>query len=1203
VIETGIQFTPEQKAAIMYRDGSLLVSAAAGSGKTKVLVERLLSRIDEGDDIDEFLVITYTRAAAFELRERIHEELLSRLSDSPGNLRLRRQSFLCRGASIDTIHTFCSDILRENAHIVRLPPDFRVIDESESTMIMNEVAESVLNDIYENTDDLPGFRLLVDTVADGRDDKMLINVLLDIFRKIQSIAYPNDWIKDKIDKLKLDGITDISETEYGKYLVNRLRNTVSFCRNELENLMTEMEKYTSFKEKYAESTRTIFLQTSALLSSFDVGWDEARRYSSIEFPRPKPIRGHEELKDTRTRCIRELKKCIAELEMSSAEHIRDMKQINPAITALLELLLRFDAAYMEEKRRRSVADFSDLEHLTLSLLIDKATGQKTDLAISLTNRFKEIMIDEYQDVNEVQEYIFNAIAHKNENVFMVGDVKQSIYRFRLADPSIFLSKYNRYREYSEESRNDPSKPADGVKIHLSKNFRSKAGILGAVNQIFSNIMSVGFGELDYSEKEWLVPGKNTEEGKQGKEGMPYQITQAEKNAACVEIDILDLNTYEDVYRDENITNMQIEADHIAAKIENLIDSNFLIQDNNDEYRQIKYSDITILLRSMKGRAWQYAASLSARGIPSEFPGSEGFFKTLEVTAILSLLKVIDNPLQDIPLAAVLTGPIYRFSSDELTEVYTECKGESLYDALIRSAEQQTRSYETHVKCKKITTDIKDLRVIAPDMTSDRFIWHVYNKTGLLGLVGSFQNGDKRRSNLIFLAEAAQKFESSGYKGLYGFLGYISSLQDRGYDLSEGSDNRNLGAESANSVKIMSIHKSKGLEFPVVIIANTAKAYNLQDSRKSVVFHSKLGLGTMLIDNKRRVKYTTIARSAIQRKLNDEMLSEEARVLYVAMTRAKEKLIITATLKDAARTFEKIQALPSGKIDPQLMMSMGNMAEWILAGIHDENNPDVLVNTIVTGSSTATQSIQSDTSELIMPKTTLQKPDFTFEYPYASSINLPSKITVTDITKQIDIDPDSSVWLREPGEFQKSEVKPLFLQNKQKMTASERGILLHLVMQHLDYDILSAEPEKKDVDKQLQILESSGVITREQSTEINKNKICKFLNSAIGGRLINAKKVYKEFKFSILRPAEEFFAGGGSDEILVQGIIDCFFEEDNEIVIIDFKTDKITLGNIKEKAQRYAPQLGAYADAVKRITGKQVKERIIYFFAVDSAYSI
>jgi len=1262
-----IKYTPEQEAAITFRGGSLLVSAAAGSGKTKVLVERLLGYIDEEANIDEFLVITYTRAAAFELREKINEELHIRLAKSPGNTRLRRQSILCRGAAIDTIHTICGEILRENAHLVKLPPDFRIADVSEAGMIMTEVADSVINGIYEELNENPGFNALLDTVAQGRDDKHLLEILLSVYNKIKSKANYRGWLKSQAEGQQFSEITDVSETIYGSYILSKLHRKVSYWQSEMMKLQDEMKAHPDFEEQYSESIESILTQITTFKAAILKGWDEARKHSGFNFAPAKRIKGYEEFKEARKKCIAELRKLSQELTMSSAEHINDSLKIKPAITTFYKLLIAFDEAYAEEKRRRGVADFSDLEHLTLSLLIDEETGRKTALASNLSKRYREIMIDEYQDVNEVQELIFNSISKDENNIFMVGDVKQAIYRFRLADPTIFLTKYERFSEYEViESNNETQLSKNqqifdekvglstfeaqnvakiGTKMHLSKNFRSQAGILYAVNHLFRNIMSREFGELDYTEKEWLVPGRDDtiseevskqESGNESKESV--NAKQAGLKGSAVTIDIIDMSTIVADTDEESPAATKLEAEHIASEINRLTDGTHFIPDKELGERPIRCSDIVILLRSMKGKAWQYAAALTKRGIQTELPGGEGFFETTEISAAMALLSIIDNPHQDIPLAAVLSGPIYGFTSDELAEIRINCRDKTYYDALKWTAEHEIGSTETSVKSKKVLADLEELRLVVADMPADRFIWHVYNKTRLIGLVGAMSGGEMRKNNLILLAESARRFEQSGYKGIFGFLTYIRKLEERGEDLTTGIDNQNIAADSMDAVKIMSIHKSKGLEFPVVVLANASKQFNYTDIRKNVVFHSEYGIGTMLTDKERRIKYTTLPRSAIQSKLQDEMLSEELRVLYVAMTRAKEKLIITGTLNDANKTLERLKMHEKEEIAPQALMGMRTPIDWILAGMGVENSNDHNIN-IVSASqyvenegetSNDTKTLQgekqpvpqlqkdqrienverkSDTADTVpgmkssADEQNNSKFDPEFKYKYQSAVDLPSKLTVTGIATHVDLEAEKAEWTKESVSQSLPARVPDFLSKEKRMTGAERGVLLHLVMQHINFDALSNDPDMSSLKKQLETLIELERVTAEQVNHIDVKKLLKFLKSELGVRLTKAKNIKREFRFSLLSPAETYFAGGGDDEILIQGVIDCYFEEDGEIVVVDFKTDRVTDESVDEKARKYAPQLDIYADAISRITGKTVKERIIYFFAIDRAYNL
>jgi ATP-dependent helicase/nuclease subunit A len=492
---------------------------------------------------------------------------------------------------------------------------------------------------------------------------------------------------------------------------------------------------------------------------------------------------------------------------------------------------------------------------------------------------------------------------------------------------------------------------------------------------------------------------------------------------------------------------------------------------------------------------------------------------------------------------------------------------------------------------------------------------MYNRTGLLDLVSRMRGGEKRKNNLILLAESARQFERNGYKGVFGFLRFIGNLQDRGIELTDGADGKSSSLENFDSVKIMSIHKSKGLEFPVVILANTSKLNNFQDVRKNVVFHTDLGLGAMIKDQKRRIRYTTLARSAIQSKLSDEMLSEELRVLYVAMTRAREKLIVTASLRNTERTMEKLSVIPEGVVAPQAVLSLRSMIEWMLVGIRGIEDTELTINFLDANSIALelnTEISGAYDSELASGQETdnhaESNADLFFSYPYKNAVDLPSKLTVTGLKTLIDPEAETAPWVQA---LQESELKkestvypaPSFVSGNREMTAAERGILLHLIMQYIDYKMCSEERKEEHVVKELQRLNNAGVITDEQVGEVDISKIVKLLSSTLGGRMNSAEKLEREFKFSVLRPAEDFFANGGSDKILLQGVVDCYFEEDGEIVVVDFKTDRVTEKNVDKIAQQYSQQLNTYADALHHITGKHVKERIIYFFSIDCAYTL
>ena len=1181
--------TPQQQAVIDHKDGPLLVSAAAGSGKTRVLVERLLKKIETGDSIDQFLIITYTRAAAAELRERIVEEISSRLQKSPRDKNLRRQSMLVYVAKIDTIHAFCTDILRENAHHAKLPPDFRVADDTECEMLKSEILENVLNKAYETIETSPGFKSLVDTVSAGRDDKRLALMIPEIHAKLKAIPSPRQWIEKQIQMFNLEDINDAAQTVWGRFLMEKAKKNVSNWLEKMKNLRVSAESHPVFLKAYGPSIDITIESLEKFNTSLTGSWDQAWKNSVVEFPRAGSLTGFDELKELRNRCKDDMKKCAEIFECSSEDHLDDILQSSMEITALFKIISDFDLEFAAEKLRRGIVDFSDLEHLVLDLLIDEKTGEKSPLARSVSKRFKEIMVDEYQDVNAVQELIFNAVSQNGQNIFMVGDVKQSIYRFRLADPTIFLGKYKKFMEDD-----------CGTLINLSSNFRSSAGVLNAVNTVFSEIMSEEFGEMDYTEREYLIPGRAdiTCETICPTENIPHH-EPAPAAEICV-IDMSDAGSDDD----ENPAKEQVEAGYIAARISNLIDSGYEIPTGQGTFRRAEYGDIVILLRSVHEKAWQYARALRDEGIPFEVQGGDNFFETLEVSAALSILNVIDNPMQDIPLAAALRGPVYQMSADELAQIRAGSKDTDFYTAVVKASENCE-------KCAAFLEDISALRLVAPEMPADKFIRYMYDKTGFLGKVGALVGGAGRRENLLNLAAHAGRFEQSGFKGLFGFLTIIKGFMEKGKSLTSET-----AKSDKNAVQIISVHRSKGLEFPIVFFANASKEFNFMDIRKHFVMHPELGIGTSKTDNIRKIEYQTLAKTAIQKKLTDEMKSEEMRVLYVAMTRAREKLIITAVFKDAKKEIEKLDTLGREGITPQILDKAKSMASWLLLTSFGRQNHNIInAETITIASKQKPDSIASDKPENHQP---ISKPDETsgceipdigkrlsFVYPHKNASELPSKITVSGLKGRYaenDIEAMPADYTKNPEKSKRSFTmdRPGFVAETKELTAAERGTALHMAMQYIDYE----KCESIDtISGQLEHLQKSNILTPKQAEAVDTQKILNFFQSDVGKRIKAANELKREFRFSLLYPAKDFFSGGGDDKILLQGVIDCFFKENGECVVIDFKTDYVTMASLKDKADFYKPQLKAYSEAIERICKKPVKERIIYFFGIDSSVSV
>lgn len=1225
-----IKLTPAQASAVKTRGTALLVSAAAGSGKTKVLVERLISRLtDENDpcDVTDFLVITYTRAAAAELKARIADELTARMALYPDNRHLRRQATLTAAANIDTIHGFCTGLLRENAHLAGLQPDFRVADDSESSLLKAEVLEALLEARYETIDSDTGFRLLVDTLSAGRDDKRLVDVILDTHTALLSHADPQGWIKEHCQALALEGVRDASETVWGRYLMADVRGKARYWHGVLEGLLAGAVACPDFIKAYGDSLEGTLEGLDAFLEALDGRWDEARALSNVPFPRAKSLKGYEDLKAVRTRCKDALKKAAAVFEYASADLLEDMAAVRPAVTALLQLVLDFDTAYADAKRRRGVVDFADQEHLALRLLTDDK-GEPTALARAVSGRFKEILVDEYQDCSAVQELIFRAVSRDGRNIFMVGDVKQSIYRFRLADPTIFLAKYKSYRDVGGEDDNAEDECEEGRRILLSTNFRSAGVILDAVNFIFKNIMSESLGDLDYTEREYLYPGR----------------ADADYGLGPVEIDILDMRG-EDTEDDEDgeaPDKTALEARFVASKIQALLSSGMEIPDGRGGRRPVGPGDIAILLRSVKEKAPVYARALGDRGIPVSLPGTEGFFDAPEVSLALSFLGIIDNPRQDVPLIAVLRCPVYGFTPDELAAVRLSDRSGDMYAALVAAAGGNDR-------CRAFLEELHAFRDAAPDLPADRLLWHVYNKTGLLGIMGALPGGQARRDNLVRLAQLAGRCEANGYKGVFGFMRYIRQLIELGGDAGDAAE-----ALSAGAVNIMSIHKSKGLEFPVVILADTAKRFNLKDAAKPLLVHAGLGVGMKRTDLERRIEFPTLPRLAVSKALTRETLSEELRVLYVALTRAREKLIITAAFPDAARELQKLSKMAAQPVPPQLVGGMNSMAQMLLApvlarpeavrfleeaGMSDtdgdgacrdvpdtEETPLFVLKLIPRETAeTAAEAMQATAADLADAPCLQQEGGETdnppydpalaeeirrrlrFEYPYKAAETLPSKLTATELKgRLVDLEAseeaEARVYAKKPGYV---AARPGFASQRTALTAAERGTALHLAMQYIDFARCGSQ---EGIEAELNRLRDACFLSKKQYEAVDARKIAAFFSSDLGRRVLGAGKLYREFKFSLLIPADDGDVGvsgmvSDDDKVLFQGVVDCCFEENGALHIIDFKSDAVTEETLGDKTRLYSEQIKAYGRAMTAITGLPVASLTLYYFGLDRAVLI
>ena len=1185
--------TSEQQAAVDNRGGGLLVSAAAGSGKTRVLVERLLARVEEGADIDRFLVITYTKAAAAELRGRIVEELSDRLSRRPTDGHLRRQAALVYKTQISTIHAFCAQLLRERGQEADVDPDFRLCDEGEAGILMLRALNDVLDARYEDISEGSDFAKLVDTMSAGRDDSRLVQIVLDIRGRVQAHPDPAAWLDEQERAFALEGVTDPADTPWGELLLTDAAGQAAYWRRRMGQALELCERDANLEANYAPSIGETIAALDAFLAGAKTGWDAAAAALPIPFPtvgRKKMVddpAAAERVKAIRTACKKRMEKLEDWFCEGGAELLDGLRAVHPAVRGLFALVKDFEAAYTAEKKRRSLLDFSDLEHLAVSLLVG-ADGRPTPLARQWSNRYDEIMVDEYQDTNQVQNAIFSALSKDGTNLFLVGDVKQSIYRFRLADPTIFLEKYRRFTPYEQAQEGEERR------VILSKNFRSRPEVLEGCNFLFRNLMSVPFGEMDYTDDQALYPGA------------PYGSDQSYQ----VELDVLDASvTGED--EGEKVARDLLEARFAARRIRELLDARFPVSDGEGGTRPVRTSDIVILLRSPNTVLRHYALALGEQDIPWEAEGGGDFFTATEVNVALSLLQIIDNPRQDVPLVSALRSPVYGFSADRLAQLRAASPDTDLYAALEADGGED---------CRAFLDELARLRLGAGDMSSHELIWHLYDRTNLLGIFGAMGEGETRQGNLLTLAELARQYEGAGHKGLFRFLTYLTRLRENGSRLALPGAGRTGGG-----VRIMSIHKSKGLEFPVVLLCGLARRLNREDMSRPILFHPQLGVGPKGLDVERGVEYPTLARTAVARQLEREMMAEELRLLYVAMTRAKEKLILSVALTGGGKDLAKLAGDAGCPVDPQVLLACQSVGQWVLlsalcrpdaGALRRAAETDVPVPDTDFGPGWDVNFVDGtpflDGPERVHPAAapTPEEGEPEHEaaelteklawcYPYVASEALPSKLTATQL-KGRGLDEEAAEQApRPPRTF--TFGRPRFAAEEWGLTPAQKGTALHLVMQYIDFEKAGTV---EGVAAEISRLVEQQFLTPQQGEAADPAPIAAFFQSELGRELMASVSLRREFKFSILVPARQYIpTAPEGEEVLLQGVVDCYFETLEGITVVDFKTDRVTDKTLRERAENYRPQLEAYSNALAEITGKPVVRRALWFFHLGRAVEL
>ena len=1208
-----VKWTSEQKKVIDLRDRDILVSAAAGSGKTAVLVERIVNRICVDNppvDIDRMLVVTFTKAAAAEMRERVSRAIDSLKEQKPDDENLQRQSTLVHNALITTIDSFCLFVVQNNFAQLNLDPDFRIGDQAELKLMLKDALAQVFEDNYAREDN-EEFINLIDTYSKGRNDSAVRQMVEDIYYKAGSSSWPRKWMNSLLRLYDIKSAKQLEDSEIIKEIVDYSRVLLEEAVQEL-TMAKDLASATPGLEKYA-------LTLSEDIALFD-GMADVTGYvgmqeflNKISFGRIAVIRKFDgdEKKKERVKSMRDAtKKKVDGIKqkyfgMSIELMYEQLERQRPFVKELIRLSLEFYDAMEAVKTRKRVFDFSDIEHFALRILVDEQTLEPTETAREFSKHFEEIMIDEYQDSNQVQEDILTAISREHQgvgNMFMVGDVKQSIYRFRMARPELFMEKYNTYT--SDDSAQQ--------RIDLHKNFRSRNEVLDFTNDIFYKIMAADLGNVQYDDDAALYPGASYP-----KETMRPELLLVD-------------------YKDEDLSEIiedkvQIEALLIANRIRSLMENGMVTDKKTGQLRAVQYRDIVILSRSVATWGNTVAAVLKDCDIPAHVESNTGYFSSYEIQVILSMLRILDNPLQDIPMAAVLASPIVGMDDEELAQIRSAFKGVSFAQAAL-SAMAGEDGYEDE-KLKAFALVFERLRGAVADTPIHELLYRMLDETGFYRYASAMPAGKRRRQNIDMLIEMAAAYEKTSYKGLFHFVRYIDIQQKYEIDYGEAD----TAGENDDVVRIMTIHKSKGLEFPVVFVSGLGKGFNTQDTKSDLVIHEKLGLGLVEKTKSPRTKRPSLIRNEIESRIKRENLGEELRVLYVALTRAKEKIILTGGLSNAQKSFEKYR----GNVNANQPISFGQREgagcylDWVIPAMlsYPDKYTVSTVDATEFAARTAMDMAANDISKAQLighisaadeTKAKELAEKFDFEYAYASDITKKSKYSVSELKHDSMVEKyDSTEREAERPKFlleEKETYVPDFARDDEAGGASNeskepknaagvnqgalRGTAVHRVMECLDFKSL-CDIDTKDhvavsafVKKSMDEMLKKGLITDDMYRLTRPKLIEQFISSDVAARMAQADKrgdLYKEKPFVM-----------DYEGVLVQGIIDVFWLENDKIVLLDYKTDRVNAA--KELIDRYSTQLKLYADALGRIfstDGKSIQadERLIYSFRLQQTIVI
>lgn len=1174
-----INFTPQQQQVINLHGRNILVSAAAGSGKTAVLVERIIQmicRVDKPIDIDKLLVVTFTNAAAAEMRERISIAITKRLEQEPENEHLQKQATLLHNAQITTIDSFCLFILRNNFNSIGLDPTFRVADEGEIVLLKQKVLAELLEDRFASKDE--DFYHCVEVYCPNGKEATLEKHILELYNFAMSYPWPEEWLEERKADYASKNIEQIEETDWAIYLKKHITLLLEGCVQKMQQVINLCEQpdgpymYGELAEGEMEQLeRLCKLNTLIDMEGAITGVSFAR------LPAKKDESVAVEKREMAKNLRNQVKGCLQDIQ----EHFfatplilaaKQMENCEVAVSVLVDLCLEFKERLDKTKREKNLLDFSDMEHFALNILINKTAegAMPTDTAMEYREYFEEVLTDEYQDSNLVQEYILKAVSGDEigkYNRFMVGDVKQSIYKFRLARPELFLEKYHTYTQ--EDSLYQ--------RIDLHNNFRSRQEVIQTVNEIFERIMCKQLGGIEYDESAALYPGAVYPE-----------------NSGCES----ELILMQKPDKEEELSAKQMEAFGIAKRIKELRLTYQVTDKVTGELRPASYKDMVVLLRTNSGWDDVFKKVLEEEGIPTYISSRTGYFAAGEIQQVMQFLRVLDNPLQDIPMFGVMHSIFGGFTDEEVAQIKCRQKNKFLYENIKDYAGEEDALAK---KCQVFLVQIEKYRKYTAYMSIRSLLKTLIEEYGYLYYVAALPAGEQRLANVEMLLERAGAYEKTSYYGLFHFIRYMEQLEKYNVDYGEAS----ILDETADVVRIMSIHKSKGLEFPITFVAGLAKRFNMQDANQAMIIDVDMGIGTDYVDPKRRLKNKTLRKNVISAKMKADNLAEELRVLYVALTRAKEKLIMTGVINNAEEKCKQFKLERESLSDPHAGLPYGSliesssyldfilptfvptyvwgMEELTMAGIREGIGEAARKNNLVHSKNYVDSSIKEELQE-----------KFNYEYAHKNLANLYTKTTVSELKlAAIEEKEDYSSHI-----FKEPEVVPYvpkFMQEQEEVTGSARGSAFHKVMELFDFSKLAEDVPEGLVQQEMNRMLESGKLSKEYKSAVSPAKINTFLKSDLAKRMAKAEKqnlLYKEqpFVYGISAKRLNFPA---EETVLIQGIIDIFFEEDSELVLADYKTDVID--RPEELIERYKTQLLYYQEALEKITGKRVKEKILYSF--------